>query len=271
MIRGLSAHLNSLYADVDEADGCRAAARDGFQCVEIWAPPQAALAGPLIERLSQLNLALASVNTHEGPEPEGFGVVSDPFNVEWWRKDFLATLAFARRARAESINVLVGGRRHGASRRAQHHCLLNNLDWALGQLTEHDPLLLLEPLNGADRRSPILQRTEDALAVIAELDEPPQLRLLFDAYHLFQEEDDLIRALHLAGAAIGHVQLADYPGRAEPGTGNIPVGLFLTELARMGYGGWVGLEYFPSVDGSPFGWLRNSPEFDDRLVPGVAS
>lgn len=271
MIRGLSAHLNSLYADVDEVNACLAAARDGFRCVEIWAPPPPALAGPLIERLDRLNLSLASVNTHQGPETDGFGLVSDPSRIDWWRKDFLATLAFARRARAESINVLVGGRRRHASRLAQHHCLLNNLDWALSQLTEHDPFLLLEPLNGADRRSPILQRTDDALAVIDELDEPRRLRLLFDAYHLFQEEDDLIRALHRAGAAIGHVQIADYPGRAEPGTGEIPLGRFLTELARTEYRGWIGLEYFPSVAGAPFGWLQNMPEFDDRRVPEVAS
>jgi hydroxypyruvate isomerase len=225
----------------------------------------------MIERLHQLELSLASVNTHQGHEPDGFGLVSDPSHVEWWRKDFLATLGFARRAGAESINVLVGGRRQSASRPAQHRCLLNNLDWALGQLIEHDPLLLLEPLNGADRRSPMLQRIDDALAVIAELNEPPQLRLLYDAYHVFQEEDDLIRALHLAGAAVGHVQVADYPGRGEPGTGEIPVGRLLTELARTGYSGWVGLEYFPSVDGTPFAWLRTCPEFDNWLLPEVAS
>jgi hydroxypyruvate isomerase len=269
-IKGFSAHLNSLYAALDEADACRAAARDGFRCVEIWAPPQPDAATSMIESLSRLGLSLASVNTDQGPDPDGFGRVSDPAHVEWWRRDFLVTLGFARHARAESINVLVGGRRRSAKRAAQRRCLIDNLGWALDQLTERDPILLLEPLNGADRRSPMLQRTEDALAVITEMDDP-RLRLLFDAYHLFQEEDDLIRALHLAGDAIGHVQIADYPGRAEPGTGEIPIGPFLTELAHGGYRGWVGLEYFPSADASPFAWLRHWSEFDDKLLPEVAS
>jgi hydroxypyruvate isomerase len=132
-------------------------------------------------------------------------------------------------------------------------------------------VLLLEPLNAADRRSPLLRNTADVLSVMAELGDPPQLRLLFDVYHLFQEEDDLIKTLHLAAGTIGHVQLADYPGRAEPGTGEIPLADFLAELEQIGYSGWVGLEYFPSGrDGSPFTWLRDYAAFDDRSRPEIA-
>jgi hydroxypyruvate isomerase len=272
MTLGLSAHLNSLYAELDEADACSAAAKAGFQCVEMWAaPPENEAANRLIDRLEHHNLSLASVNTHQGAEPDDFGLVSEPSYVEWWRKDFLDTLGFARRAHARAINVLVGGRSRTASRTAQRRCLLDNLDWSLGQLAENDPFLLLEPLNGADRRSPLLQNTAAVLAILSELQSPPNLRLLFDAYHLFQEEDDLIRSLQHAAHAIGHVQLADYPGRAEPGTGELPVGRFLAELGRVGYNGWVGLEYFPSDKGSPLAWLREYAEFDDQMRSAVAS
>lgn len=268
MIRGFSAHLNSLYAHLPEAERCRSAADDGFRCVEIWAPPERDDASRMIETLGRLDLSLASVNTNAGTAPGDFGLVSDPAGIEFWREDFLATLAFARRADARCINVLVGGRRRSATRRAQRRCLIDNMEWALGRLERQDPVLLLEPLNAADRWSPLLRSAQETLAIIAELGSPPQLRLLFDAFHLFQEEDDLIDTLHSAGDSIGHVQLADYPGRAEPGTGDLPVARFLTELARTDYDGWIGLEYFPSGrEEIPFAWLRELTDLDGRVPP----
>jgi hydroxypyruvate isomerase len=226
----------------------------------------------MIKTIEKLNLSLASVNTHRGPEPDDFGLVSEPAYAESWRDEFLSTLNFARRAHAGAINVLVGGRRKSAARSSQRRCLLDNLEWALSQLFPGDPVLLLEPLNAADRRSPLLQNAADALSIISQLGSPQELLLLFDAYHLFQEEDDLFETLHIAADTIGHVQLADYPGRAEPGTGELPVARFLTELAQTNYSGWIGLEYFPSGrDESPFAWLRDYEGLDDRLSPGVAS
>lgn len=272
MIKGFSAHLNSLYAHLADQDRCAAAANDGFRCVEMWAPPGPESWSRLIGDLERLGLSLATVNTNTGTAPEDFGLVSDPACIDAWRDEFLSTLAFARRAKARCINVLVGGRRHSATRRAQRRCLTDNLVWAMQLLEADDPVLLLEPLNGADRWSPLLRNAEETLSVIAEVGGPPQLRLLFDAYHLFQEEDDLIKALRSAGDMIGHVQLADYPGRGEPGTGDLPVSEFLIELARTNYDGWIGLEYFPSGrEEGPFAWLREFAELDGRFPPVVAS
>lgn len=271
MIKGFSAHLNSLYGDLDEQDRCAAAVHDGFRCVEMWTPPGRESGGRLIERLEQFNLSVATVNTHQGPAPDDFGVVSDPSLSGWWREHFIGTVEFARAAHADAINILVGGRRPNATQPGQFRCLLENLAWALGRRDSGDPVLLLEPLNGADRRSPLLRNVDGVLSVIDQLGSPPGLRMLFDAYHMFQEESDLIEALHLAAKTIGHVQVADYPGRAEPGTGDVPIRRFVTELAATGYNGWIGLEYSPSQSGSPFAWLLDYAEFDDRLLPGVAS
>jgi len=272
MIKGFSAHLNTLYAHLEEQDRCAAAAEDGFRCVEIWAPPEPDSWSRTIGDIEQLGLSLATINTNTGTSPEDFGLVGDAAYSDIWRDEFLATLAFARRAKSRCINVLVGGRRQNATRPAQRRCLTDNLDWALQRLEADDPVLLLEPLNGADRRSPILRTADEALSVIADLGSPPQLRLLFDAYHLFQEEDDAIDALRSAAGMIGHVQLADHPGRGEPGTGDLPISEFLTELARTDYDGWIGLEYFPSGrEEGPFAWLREFAELDRRFPPVVAS
>ena len=271
MIRGLSAHLNTLYADLDEADRCSAAAEDGFRCVEMWAAPASDGAAQMVDRIEELGLSVASINTIEGPEPDDFGLAAEPSFINEWRDHFLGVQEFARSVNAGAINVLVGGRRQSVGRETQRRCLLDNLDWALKRVGPEGPVLLLEPLNATDRRSPLLRDTAGALSVITELGHPRQLRLLFDAYHLFQEEDDLIRTLHLVNGTIGHVQLADYPGRAEPGTGEVPVANFLAELERTGYSGWVGLEYFPRREGSRFSWLRDYADLDDRSLPEVAS
>jgi hydroxypyruvate isomerase len=255
MIARVSAHLNTLYAALPPLQRFEAARRDGFQCVEFWAPPDDAAAEPVLGALARHDLQLASVNTPPGPRADDFGQLGDPDAVAWWRADFTRTLTFSRRAGAQAINVLAGGRIPSASRAAQVDTMLVNLDWALGQLSMGDPVLLLEPLNGADRRSPLLRNVGDVLSLISMLGGPPRLRLLFDAYHLFQEEADLLTALRAAGEVIGHVQIADFPGRNEPGSGEIPFSALLAEIERSGYPGWIGLEYFPSGHQGSLDWL----------------
>ena len=271
MIQGLSANLNTLYGDVEEVDRCAAAAQDGFKYVEMWTAPSEA-AERVAHELERLNLSLVSVNTHPGSEPSDFGLAGDPARTDAWRVDFLRTLDFARHARARAINVLVGGRRPGATRSEQQQCLIENLTWALTLLRSGDPALLLEPLNGVDRGSPLLRDAADALSVMSKIGNPTNLQLLFDVYHLFQEEIDPIATLRRVANRIGHVQLADYPGRAEPGTGKIPIAHFLEELAHADYSMFLGLEYFPTVaDKSPFSWLSDYPDIDDRSSSAVVS
>jgi hydroxypyruvate isomerase len=258
IVKGLSAHIDSLYATLSHEERFAAAARDGFRCVETWASPPSADVARVLAELRRYDLALASVNTHAGPGADDFGLLSDPASTWWWREEFRRTLDFARRANAGAINVLIGGRRASATRASQVRCAEANLEWALSLLVEDDPVLLLEPLNGADRASPVVRDVEGALSIISALDNPTKLRVLFDAYHLFQEEDDLTAALHSSAGFIGHVQIADYPGRGQPGGGDIPFGTFLDDLNRTGYAGWIGLEYFPAADArAPFAWIAD--------------
>lgn len=271
VIRGFSANLNTIYADLDELDRGLAAVRDGFRCVETWEPPAPEVCDVFIERLRDLDLAVASVNTPAGPAPDDFGVAGDPSRVAWWRHSFVRTLDFARLAKAGAINVLVGGRRTNATPSAQWNCLVDNVSWALSQLNKDDPILLLEPLNGVDRQLPLLNNVDDVLRVFEHLGNPPGLRMLFDAYHLFQEEEDLLDALSRASGTIGHVQVADSPGRGEPGSGDLPVLQLLNALAKTGFDGWIGLEYFPTTRVAAFAWLSDCAELDDRLLPGMAS
>jgi hydroxypyruvate isomerase len=266
-MKGLSAHVDSLYAALPPEQRYAAAARDGFRCVETWASPAPADVPWVLAELQRYDLALASVNTHAGPGPNDFGLLSDPASTSWWREEFLRTLDFARRADAGAINVLIGGRRATATRAQQERCVEANLEWGLSLLRPEDPFLLLEPLNGADRRSPLIRDVRGALSIIAALDNPTQLGLLFDAYHLFQEEEDLTAALHAAAGFVRHVQIADYPGRGAPGGGDIPFRTFLGELSGTGYSDWIGLEYFPTANGeASFAWINEYADLHESLV-----
>ena len=266
-MKGLSAHIDSLYAALPPEQRYAAAAGDGFRCVETWASPPPADVAWVLAELRRYDLALASVNTHAGPGPDDFGLLSDPASTSWWREEFLRTLDFARRADAGAINVLIGGRRRTATRARQVRCVEANLQWALSLLTDEDPVLLLEPLNGADRPSPLVRDIHGAVSIIAALDTPANLRLLFDAYHLFQEEEDLTAALEAAAGFVGHVQIADYPGRGEPGGGDIPFRTFFAELSRTGYSGWIGLEYLPTTNGeASFAWIADHAALHGSLV-----
>jgi hydroxypyruvate isomerase len=244
MVLELSASLPALYGGVGFAAACAAAAQDGFRFVEMWQVPPRQLWLQALRALDSASLTLTSVNSDAGVPP-AFGVAADPSRATGWRADFLDTLEFARRGGAAAINVLAGARVPGQTRSAQLECLRANLEWAIGQLVADDPVLLLEPLNGVDRASPLLCRVDDVLDLVARMDSA-RLRMLFDAYHVHQEEPDLLTAFDRALPHLGHIQIADFPGRGEPDSAAMPWRAFLPRVARSGYRGRIGCEFVPT-------------------------
>src|SRR3954462_3868727 len=196
MILELSASLPALYGNRPFAAACAAAAVDGFTCIELWAPPPRQDWPEAIRALARHRLSLTSVNTPAGAAP-AFGLAAAPSVAASWRAEVMDTLEFARLSGATAINVLAGGRLQGHTRDAQLTCLRENLKWLLDLLDDSDPVLLLEPLNALDRSSPLLGRLDDATAVLDQVGSD-RLRLLFDAYHLHQEEPDLLLAFDRA-------------------------------------------------------------------------
>jgi hydroxypyruvate isomerase len=238
----LSASLSALYPDQPLAAACRAARADGFSRVELWAPPARADWPEALNALS--GLSVTSVNSDAGASPS-FGTAGDPGRTAAWRAGFAETLEFTRASSAEAINVLAGGRLRDQTRDGQLATLRANLAWALATLQPNDPVLLLEPLNGADRHSPLLSRVDDAVRILDGVGSP-QIRLLFDAYHVHQEEPDLLATYARVSPYVGHVQVADFPGRGEPGTGELPWEAFLAEVVSSGYRGSIGCEFLPT-------------------------
>ncbi len=259
---GLSCHVSTQYAELPFAERFAAAARDGFRCVELWAPDDADL---VVREVTRHRLAVAVLNLPAGPGPRDVGRLADPSATEAWRRELLATVSLAVDLGCPAVNVL-GGARLPIGRARQYHVMAANLAWALERLPDGIDLLL-EPLNRRDRPSYVIRSIEDVVELRGMLGDPPRLRLLFDAYHLHQGTHDLTELFWRWQHLVGHVQIADVPGRGEPGSGEIDFPAFLAAVQRSTYAGWIGLEYVPSDGHGPgLRWLRDA----EGLTTGMA-
>jgi hydroxypyruvate isomerase len=237
--KGFSANLSLLYGALPFRDRFDAAAADGFTAVEFWecdVPDRSYVA----ERIRTHGLIVAVINTPAGADASAPGLAAREDRVEEWREGFLDTAAFAASIGARAVNVLAGG---GA--RAFAAVLVGNLRWAVSvcRLT-----LVLEPLNRVDRPNYLLASVDDFAQISAYAD----VRLLFDAYHLAQNTDDVYRLAQSCAPLVGHVQVAGRAGRFGDGRGAVDVGRLVAALRDGGYDGWVGLEY--PRDGRPDEW-----------------
>jgi hydroxypyruvate isomerase len=131
-----------------------------------------------------------------------------------------------------------------------------NLRFAARLLGEHGLRLLVEQINHFDIPGFLLNRTGQVFALLDEVGEPNAF-LQYDMYHAQREEGELAATLRNQLPRIGHIQVADNPGRHQPGTGEINHPFLFAEMDRLGYPGYVGLEYVPSPDTqSSFGWMQ---------------
>jgi hydroxypyruvate isomerase len=261
----LSAHLSTLYGELPFTERITAAAADGFEWVEFWDLEASSLSA-VASRLTSSRLRVAVVNVPAGWEQDDCGRMCDPAAVEWWRDQFSETLLLARMLGARSINLLAG--RSTGDRDEHHRVLAENLGWALERVGNSDLNLLLEPLNADDRPGYLLSTCAEALAVRDLVPDGGRVGLLFDVYHAHKSGTDPAWALIRHPEAIFHVQVADSPGRHEPGTGEIDFGRVFEELSLRHYDGLLGLEYLPSCGhGAALAWREQfASHFDAGLT-----
>jgi hydroxypyruvate isomerase len=166
-----------------------------------------------------------------------------------------------------AFNALYGNRRDDLSPAAQDEVASANLAFAGAAAQRIGAIVLVEPVSGAPRYP--LKTAADAVGVIdrvrAEHGATP-LRLLADLYHLSVNGDDVSAAIGDHRDRIGHVQIADAPGRGEPGTGELPLGSYLGDLLAGGYDGYIGLEYKPTRSDT-FDWLPRAERGADGVRP----
>jgi len=249
-------NLSMLWADLPLPDRFERAARAGFDAVEMWWPG-AADAELLPGLTARWGLPLALLNFDAGDMATGDrGLAADPELSEQLHANVPVALAAARASGCRRLNLLVGLRQERYPLGRQLDCARDNVAWAADQAAAVDCEIMIEALNTMEN-GPCLLTTTAAAAQFAGQVGRDNVRLQYDAYHMQWMEGHITATLDEYWHLIGHIQIADVPGRGEPGTGEINYQFVLDHLDQKGYDGYVGLEYLPS-GGSPedsFGWL----------------
>jgi len=164
-------------------------------------------------------------------------------------------LTYARALRCTRLNCMAGKAPEGIPAERAQATLVENLRFAARELGKAGITLLLEAINTKDMPGFFVSTTRHALAILDAVD-APNLRYQYDIYHMQRMEGELAETLRTHLPRIGHIQLADNPGRHEPGTGEINYEFLLPLLDRLGYEGWVGCEYKPaSTTAAGLGWM----------------
>jgi len=251
---GFAANLSFLWTDLPFLERFDAARAAGFAHVEYMFPYEHP-AHDVRARLDAAGLAQVLFNLPAGDWGAGErGIASHPGRIDDFRAGVEQALAYADALDVAQLNCLAGLRLDDVDEAVQWRTLVENVRHAARRLQSAGRRLLVEPVNTYDVPGFLLPTTGDGLRLIDEVDEPNVL-LQFDAYHVQRMEGDPTRVLSELLPRVGHVQIADDPGRHQPGTGEIDFPA-LFRLLHAGYDGAVGLEYVPIPDtASSLHWL----------------
>jgi hydroxypyruvate isomerase len=244
MIR-YAANLTMLFNEVPFLERFERAAAAGFRAVEFLFI-HTVDAGAVEQALGRHGLELVLFDPEGGDFAAGDrGYLCDPARRDHLSSTIENAIAVARRVGCRRLNVLAGNRPPGVTARVLRRTAVDNLRRAAPLAREAGVTLLVEVLNRWESPRYFLDRLDLGLDIVREVGEP-NVRFQFDCYHLQRMEGQLIDGLVQNLPWIGHVQIADVPGRHEPGTGEVHYDNVLSALERAGYDGYVGLEYRPS-------------------------
>jgi hydroxypyruvate isomerase len=251
----LAANLTMLFNEVDFLDRFEHAARAGFRGVEFLFP-YAFPAEEIAARLDVCRLELVLHNLPAGDWAAGErGIACHPGRRSEFQDGVGTAIAYARALGLKQLNCLAGIVPPGVAPEAARATLVENLRFAADQLAHEGIRLLIEPINTFDIPGFFLHGTRQALDIMDEAGSD-NLFLQYDIYHMQRMEGELAAAMTANLGRIGHIQLADNPGRFEPGTGEINYRYLLGRLDEIGYAGWIGCEYKPkagTLEG--LGWI----------------
>jgi hydroxypyruvate isomerase len=247
-----SANLGFLYTDLSLPEAVHAAKADGFDALECHFPyetPPAALK----DALRETGLRMLALNTWPGDRAAGdFGLAALPDRVPEARAQIARAVEYATAAGVEAVHVMAGRTDGGAQAEA---CFRVNLAHACDLAGAQGLGVLIEPINTRDVAGYHLSGTAHAEQIVDALARP-ELKVMFDCYHMQIMQGDLAVTLERLLPKIGHIQIAAVPDRAEPDHGEVDYDWLLRHLAAVGYLGHVGAEYRPAATTrSGLGWL----------------
>ncbi|ONI73837.1 hydroxypyruvate isomerase [Kribbella sp. ALI-6-A] len=265
MMNRFAVNCSILFTELPLLERPAAARQAGFGAVEFWWPfaeavPADAEIDTFVKAVDDAGVELTGLNFFAGDMPGGDrGLVSWPERSSEFRDNVDVTVGIGDRLGCRAFNALYGNRIAAHQPAEQDDLAVENLALAAQAAARIGGVVLVEPVSGAEHYP--LRTAADALAVIDRVQaayDVPNLGLLADLYHLAVNGDDVDRVIAEHLDRIAHVQIADAPGRNEPGTGTLPLRAQLNALEAGGYTGMVGLEYKPSTTTlNSFDW-RNS-------------
>ena len=252
----LNANLSMLFTEVDFLDRFGAAADAGFGGVEYLFPYDFAIAD-IRQRLDDHGLRQVLFNLPAGDWAGGDrGIACDPARIGEFRDSVDRAIDYAGGLDCRQCNVLAGIPPSDCNLQLAHETFVSNLRHASVRFAEAGLRLLIEAINTRDIPGFFLHNSAQAMRIIDEV-AADNLFFQYDIYHMQVMEGNLAETIQRLLPRIGHMQLADNPGRHEPGSGEINYRYLLSHIDAIGYQGWIGCEYLPaSTTLEGLGWIE---------------
>jgi len=243
----LAANLSMLFPELPFLERFAAAAKAGFRGVEYqypydWQPADIAAAA----RDARVEVLLHNMPPGDAQRGER-GTACLPGREQRFRDDLERAIEYARVVRCPSLHLLAGVAPQGADRAALHATFVSNLKQAARRLSHEGMRALIEPLSERTVANCFLRSSAQAAQVLDDVGADHVL-IQYDLFHMQIMEGNLAATIARLLPRIGHLQIADVPGRDEPGNGEINFDFLLRHIDALGYSGWVGCEYNPRGD-----------------------
>lgn len=257
------ANCSMLFAELPLLQRPAAAQAAGFDAVEFWWPwpdqpvPSDATVDAFVTAVADSGVQLVGLNFFAGDlAGPDCGVLSIPARSHEFRDNLDVTIGIGERLGVSAFNALYGNRVEESTPQEQDAVGRENLALAAAAAARVGATVLVEPVSGPKPYP--LRTAADAVAVVdaVRADGYPNVGFLLDLFHLANNGDDPAAAIRSHADRIAHVQIADWPGRGEPGSGSLDLEGLLQQVSDSGYAGWVGLEYKPtSTTDDSLAWL----------------
>lgn len=244
----LAANLSLLFPQLSFAERFAAARKAGFRYVEYQFPYAFGSARQVADAARAAGVEVVLHNLPAGDAAKGDrGIACQPARAGEFREGVDRAIEYAKAVGCPRLNALAGIRSQGLDSEKAMQTLIENLRYAAGKLKAAGLTLLTEPCNTRTIPGFFLTTSKQGIEVI-DAAAADNLQLQYDVFHMQIVEGDLAKTLERLLPRIGHIQIADVPGRNEPGTGEINYPWLLAHIDRLGYTGWIGAEYIPKGD-----------------------
>jgi len=245
-----------LFHEYEFLDKFKPAAKAGFKGVE-YLFPYPYTPNDLKQRLDDNQLTQVLFNLPAGDWSSGErGITCHPDRVSEFRDGVEQAIEYAKALNCSQCNALAGIIPQGISAQQAEETFIDNLRFASNKLDQQGIKLMIEAINTYDIPGFFLNKTAQTMAILRQV-KSDNLFYQYDIYHMQRMEGELSSNIQKQLPRIGHIQVADNPGRHEPGTGEINFDFILKFIEQLGYKGWIGAEYIPAnTTEQGLGWIE---------------